>query len=163
MTLPAGIYFPLEMSYKDHTQEIGRFRVFSLPNNDPTTLADNTTQVDAFVAAMNAVVLGQLVEYTWNGLDIVDPVHFPSSPSSQRENKLLVRYHDATDLSKLTATIPCINLPILVFLSEAQDFVNPGTPSTIATLVSTWSATICNPRTGNLTAIDSLEFVGRRS
>lgn len=161
-SLGAGVYYPLSVSYRDHSQEIGHLRVYSLPTSGDD-FADNNTQVEAFITALNAVCLGQLVQWQWADLTVVDPIHFPASASAQRENKLLVRYHDVTTLKKLTATIPTINLPVLVFLSEAKDFVSMSTPSTIATLCTNWVATVVNPETGNLTVVDSLEFVGRNN
>lgn len=162
MALGAGVYYPLEVSYKDHTQEIGHLRVFSLQTNGDD-FADNQTAVEALIAALNGAVLGTLVSWQWGDLTVVDPVTFPGSPSAQRENKLLVRYHDVSTLKKMTATIPTINLPSLVFLSEARDYVSLATPSFIPTLVSAWGDAVVNPETNNLTEVDSLEFVGRRS
>jgi hypothetical protein len=162
MPLGAGVYYPLSVSYKDHTQEIGRLRVYSLQTNGDD-FADNQTAVEALIAALNAAVIAVLVDWSWGDLTIVDPITFPGSPSSQRENKLLVRYHDVSTLKKMTATIPCINLPALVFLSEAKDYVSLAAPSFMPTLVSAWGNAVVNPETGNLTEVDSLEFVGRRS
>jgi hypothetical protein len=162
MPLGTGVYYPLSVSYKDHTQEIGRLRVFSLQTNGDD-FADNQTTVEALIAALNAATISVLVDWDWGSLTVVDPITFPGSPSSQRENKLLVRYHDSVTLKKMTASIPCINLPALVFLSEAKDFVSMASPSFIPTLVSAWGDAVVNPETGNLTTVDSLEFVGRRS
>lgn len=160
MALGAGHYFPFEASFRDHSDKVGTMRVYVIPF-DPDTLADNLIQVTAFNTAIVGAVLGQEIKWSWDGEHVVNPVAIPASASAQRENKLLVRYHDSVTFKKLTATIPTINLPVLIFETDAHDFVSKTSPSSIALITTEWSSTVVNPETGNLTIVDSFEFVGR--
>jgi len=108
------------------------------------------------------VTLGQLVQSNYGGeLRIVNPVAKAASASAQRENKLLVRFFDSVTFKRFSYAIPTVDLPNLVFLSEARDFVDPTTPAAVVALVSAHQAFIVNPETGNLTTIENLEYVGR--
>ncbi len=162
MGLPAGTYSPFSMSLRDHGGEVGNFGVYGLLLVEEDFDA-NVALATAFVADLEAATLGVTVKWNYGNEVIVNPIDKAASASAQRENKLLVRYHDVTTLEKMTATIPTISLPSLVFLSEANDFVSMATPSFITDLVAGWELFVVNPRTNNLTNIDSLEFVGRRS
>jgi len=162
MPLPAGTYSPITITYRDKTGEIGTFSAYGLLNTDET-FTDNDALADTFVTAQSAIGLGRIVSRYYGVYTIINPTGNASSASSQRENKLLVRYHDVTTLEKMSASIPTISLPALVFLSEARDFVNLTTPAFMPALLTAWAAFVTNPRTGNLTVIDSCEFVGRNS
>lgn len=161
MPLGTGTYSPFEISYRDKGGEVGTMRVFG-PVIDETDFTADVALAVAFVAALNAATLGQIISWQYGGgLTIVNPSAKATSASAQRENKLLIRYHDAVTLKVLTATIPTIDLPNLVFLTEANDFVSLISPSFMSGLVTAWEDFVTNPETANLTVIDSAEFVGR--
>lgn len=161
MGLGAGQYSPFEASFRDKGGEVGTFSVYGKLIIDDDYPGDITVAT-AFNAAVVAACLGQEVQWNYGGVQtIVNPSGKAASASAQRENKLLVRYHDVTTLKVLTATIPTINLPVLVFLSEANDFVNLTTPAAISGLVTAWNAFVANPESNNLTVVDSFEYVGR--
>jgi len=166
MTLPAGVYSPFSCSFKDISKEIGTMRVFGALLSDENWV-DQQTLASAFIAALNAVTLGVIVEWTYGNQVISNPVAFPSNPSAQRENKLLVRYFDNSTFEKLTATIPTIDLPNLVFETDAKDFVSKtlwaAGGAVMTGFVSAWQAFVVNPRTDNATTISALEFVGRNT
>lgn len=161
MPLGAGVYSPFEMSFRDKGGEVGTFGVYGIP----VTPADETAMITAATAFKNALegaTLGVTIKWSYGGIEtIVNPSGKAASASAQRENKLLIRYHDVTNLAVLTASIPTIDLPNLVFETDANDFVSLASPAFMATLVSTWAAFVTNPVTGNLTVIDSAEYVGR--
>lgn len=166
MTLPAGTYSPYRASFKDISKEIGTFRVFGLPLTE-TDFDANQAVAATFLNALNAITLGVIVETEYGILTVINPVGFPSNPSAQRENKLLVRFWDVTTFEKFTATIPTIDLPNLVFETDAKDFVSKSAwaagGAVMTNFVTAWQAFVVNPRTGNLTNIESLEYVGRNS
>jgi len=162
MSLPTGDYSPYRQSFRDKGGEIGTFRVYGLPLSEANFDAYIALAQD-FQDAVEAATLGVVVEVEYGILTVVNPIALPASASAQRENKLLVRYHDLTTLEKMTASIPTIDLPQLVFLSEARDKVNMTTPTFIADLKTAWEDFVVNPRTANLTIIDSMEFVGRNT
>jgi len=161
MSLGAGEYSPFEASFRDKGGEVGTFSVYGIPV-DPEDETTMITAATAFKAALDAAVLGVLIQWSYGGIQtIVNPSGKASSPSAQRENKLLIRYHDVTTLAVMTATIPTIDLPNLVFETDANDFVSLASPSFMSGLVTAWQAFVTNPVTGNLTVIDSAQYVGR--
>jgi len=160
MGLPVGTYSPFRISLRDKSNEVGSFSAYGFlltAENFAAQLALATT----FRQKLEAITLGVTTQMEYGILTVVDPVSLPVSPSAQRENKLLVRYHDAVTLKVMTATIPTISLPSLVFLTDANDFVDLTTPSFMSGLVTAWEDFVTNPETGNLTIIDSAQFVGR--
>lgn len=167
MTLPAGTYSPFRIALRDKGGEIGSFGAYGKLVT-AANFADQLTEFAAFVAAVAAITLGQIVDHEYAGiLTIVNPVANASSASAQRENKLLVRFYDGTTFEKFTATIPTIDLPNLVFETDAKDFVSKtlwGAGGAVMTdFVAAWQSFVHAPRTDNLTVIESLEYVGRNT
>lgn len=161
MPLGAGTYSPFDASFRDKGGEVGSFGVYGLLQNEDDFAANNTLAA-ALNTALNAATLGQEVQWNYGGIQtIVNPSGKASSASAQRENKLLVRYHDITTLKVMTATIPTIDLPNLVFETDANDFVSLASPAFMSGLVTAWQAFVVNPETNNLTVIDSAQYVGR--
>jgi len=161
MGLGAGTYSPIEISLRDKGGEVGSFGAYGVLMEE-SAYDDNQTLRSAFVTAVDGVTLGQLVQSNYGGeLRIVNPVAKAASASAQRENKLLVRFYDSVTFKRFSYAIPTVDLPNLVFLSEARDFVDPTTPAAVVALVSAHQAFIVNPETGNLTTIENLEYVGR--
>jgi len=163
MALYVGTSSPFEASFRDKGGEVGTFSVTGLPI-DADTFDDNQALRVTFVAKLVAATLGVLIYSDYGGMKtVVNPISKAASASAQRENKVLVRYHDVTLLERMTATIPTINLPGLSFETDAKDFVALGTPTFISELVTAWQAFVVNPRNNALTIIDSIEYVGRNS
>ncbi len=161
MPLGAGTYSPFEASFRDKGGEVGNFGVYGILVVE-ADWADDVALAVAFNTALNAATLGQEVQWAYGGVQtIVNPSGKAASPSAQRENKLLIRYHDAVNLKVLTASIPTVDLPNLVFETDANDFVSLTSPAFMVSLKSAWEAFVSNPETGNLTVIDSAEYVGR--
>jgi len=161
MPLGAGEYSPFEISFRDKGGEVGNMGVYGIPV-EPADETAMITAATAFKSALDAATLGVIVQWSYGGIQtIVNPSGKASSPSAQRENKLLIRYHDATNLKVMTASIPTIDLPNLVFETDANDFVSLSSPSFMSGLVTAWQAFVTNPETGNLTIVDSAQYVGR--
>jgi len=162
MSLGIGEYSPVRVSLRDKGGEIGTFSAYGLPLVE-ATFDDFLALAEDFFTAINGVTLGVIVDTQYGVQNILNPIGNASSASAQRENKLLIRYHDLTTQKKLTATIPTIDLPNLVFLTEAKDKVNMALPAAVEALKVAWEDFIVNPETGNLTIIDSMEYVGRNT
>jgi len=81
-----------------------------------------------------------------------------TTPLSQRENKWLLRYHDASTGKKYTAEIPCADLTLLATNSEFMD----TTLSAWTNLKTAFEAVVYSPDEANLTVLDSAQFVGRK-
>lgn len=163
MPLGAGVYAPYAASLRDKGGEVGTLRVFGLPMTEANYDINQGLRT-TFTTALDASCLGVLIQSDYGGeLRIVNPVTKAASASAQRENKLLVRYYDSVTFAKLTASIPTIDLPQLVFETDARDFVSQTTPAFIVSLKAAWQAFVVNPETGNLTLWDSIEFVGRNT
>jgi len=159
MSLDIGVYDPVEVSFRDQSKEIGTFRAYGLELTEATFDAMQAIAED-FVEAMNGITLGTLAKWTYGQERINDNTTLPGNSSAQRENKLRIYYHDITTQKKLTASVPTIFLPSLVFLSEAKDYVNMTTPAQIVAFKTAWEDFVVNPASGNLTVIDAMEFVG---
>jgi len=80
-----------------------------------------------------------------------------TSPLSQRENKWLIRYHDASTGDKLTASLPNADLTLLGTNSEYMD----PTGAEFLALKAAFEAVVYSPDNANLVVLDSLQFVGR--
>jgi len=82
-----------------------------------------------------------------------------TDPLAQRENKWLVRYHDA-DGVKFTLEIPTADLSLLDTGSEFADL----TVTEFADFVTAFEAVVKSPDDPTLaTTVDSIQFVGRRN
>jgi len=82
-----------------------------------------------------------------------------TNPLAQRENKWLVRYHDA-DSTKFTVEIPTADLSLLDTGTEFLDLT--GTEA--AAFVTAFEAYAKSPDDPTLaTTVDSIQFVGRRN
>jgi len=175
MSLPVGNYAPFNLTYRDKGGEIGTVSGFGTFVNftevDEITAA--LTAWSLFIQSTNIITLGVLSSQRYLYETLVNPITKASSPSAQRENKLLVRYHDSVTLQKATMTIPTIDLPNCVFLTEAKDFVSMSLwGSGVNTDITNWVTRFQNfvriptpdmVAPGNATVIDSLEFVGRNT
>jgi len=82
-----------------------------------------------------------------------------TNPLAQRENKWLVRYHDANS-TKFTVEIPTADLSLLDTGTEFLDLA--GTEA--AAFVTAFEAVVKSPDDPTLaTTVDSIQFVGRRN
>lgn len=121
MPLGAGTYSPFSASFRDKGGEVGNFGVHGILVTEDDWAADVALGV-ALLTALNAATLGVTVKWAYGGIEtIVNPSGKAASASAQRENKLLIRYHDSVNLKVLTASIPTIDLPNLVFLTDANE------------------------------------------
>lgn len=89
---------------------------------------------------------------TQSNVNITDPL-------SQRENKWLVRYHDA-DGAKFSLEIPCADLSLL---TDGTEFA-PLDSDVMSAWVTAFEAVAKSPDDPTLAVtVDSVQFVGRRN
>jgi hypothetical protein len=138
MGLGAGTYGLSDISVRDRTDEVGRWKLYGLPltGGEGGNYADQQTLFNTYRNAAMALLLGQLVKYQYGNEVIVNPVNVPGSNLAQRENKLLVEYYDVETFSKTTGA------QVIAFITAHQAFA-------------------VAPETGNATTVNSLRFVGR--
>lgn len=83
-----------------------------------------------------------------------------TNPLAQRENKWLVRYHDANG-TKFTLEIPTADLSLL---DTGTEFLNLADGGPIAAFVTAFEAVVKSPDDPSLAVtLDSIQFVGRRN
>lgn len=125
----------------------------------PANAAATVTALGNLQAAMAAVTLGVFAKdeivYQRNILG-TGPA---ASNLAQRENKWLLRYHDATTLKKFTVSIGTADLSLLPAHSEFLDIVTAG-PG--ANLKTAFEALVVSPDdSSHSVVLDSVQFVGR--
>lgn len=114
----------------------------------------------ALFLALNDVTVGTSgseIKRTTVVSDVIQASGPNSSPLSQRENKWLLRYHDAND-NKFQAEVPCADLSILATNSE---FMSTADPKWTA-LKTAFEAVVVSPIDQSAVTLDSAQFVGRR-
>jgi len=160
MALGAGTYSPFEISFRDKGGEVGTLSLYGIPV-EPADETAMITAATAFKSALVAACLGQIIQWSYGGIQtIVNPSGNASSASAQRENKLLLRYHDATSFQKFTVSIPTFDLSLLENNSEFLDL--GGTEG--AALKSAFEAIVKSPaNSSNSVVLDSAQFVGRNT
>lgn len=126
-----------------------------------TIIAGNYTTMQTAIAALctaaAALQVGTEVKRTTIAAAVIQGSGPASSALAQRENKWLLRYHDATNNVKYQMEIPCADLTLLAPNSEM-----------INTTLTAWTdfktafeAIVKSPDDDNAVVLDSAQFVGR--
>jgi len=110
--------------------------------------------------AVAGITLGQ-VNKTTTVLSEVPGVPGPSSnPLAQRENKWLVRYHDATNNKKYSVSLGTSDTSLLT--NNSEFLALDGTEA--AAFVDAFEAVVRSPYDDtHLVVVDSIQFVGRNT
>lgn len=163
MGLGAGTYGLTDVSVRDRTDEVGRWKLYGLPilGGEDANWDAQQALFDTYRNAAMALLLGQLVKYQYGNEVIVNPVNVPGSNLAQRENKLLVEYYDVETFKIYTYSMPTIALALLTFETDAKDFVSKVTGAQVIAFITAHQAFAVAPETGNATIVNSLRFVGR--
>jgi len=160
MALPVS-YFG--MTYNDNTLKgngIPESTSFRVPTTTITAanIVAQEAFITSFVAATNAITIGQEAKQTVTARDTLVSTSPAASPLAQRENKWLCRYHDVTTQQKFTISIGTADLSLLANNSEFLDITqDEGLDFKLAfdDLVKSPS----DPTHG--VSLDSVQFVGR--
>jgi hypothetical protein len=149
----------LEASYQDYSQEMSRIRV----NITQMTAAN----FDAQVTLQNTLltkILALQVENAQQNKRVIALNNYitgaaAANPLSQRENKLLVTYEDATTHAKTRMEIPLFDLTLLL---PGTDLIDT-TEAAWTEFVTAFEAVVVFPNTGNAVNVLTGQFVGKRT
>lgn len=148
-------------SYLDHTNEA---TTVTFPGSDLTAanIDAEYASVLTLQAALEAVVLGNLINRTHVAKASPQGVGAASSELAQREAKALVKYYDDTTFKVATMEIGCIDLtlqnpdyPGVFYLNGAAN-----NEAVWETFVSEFEAFVPGP-SGNTAVVDRIIHVGR--
>lgn len=162
---PFGLYGDWGLSYLDAGNETGSMRGVGRV----LTAANFDAQIalwDAFVAAVNAITLGDLIQSSYGNTNVSN-ASLPTNGAA-RETKLLVMYQCTATGKRYTLTIPTLNPTIPEYIDNVsvKDAIVTDSPTTIATLVSTFEAFVVAPDIPNVAgsyATDpTIEVIGLR-
>lgn len=135
---------------------------FSVPVTTLTAanLVAQTTKINALKTAVAGVIIGNLNKSEIvldRALGVAGPA---GSVLAQRENKLLLRYHDSVTLKKFRTSVPTFDLTTLVSGSEFLDL----TGGVGAALKTAFEDVVVSPDdSGHTVILDTAQFVGRNS
>lgn len=153
-------------SMRDATGEITSHNVF-FDEITVVSLPGLLTNLGAYQTALQAITLGVLAKHRW-GEDVIDSNAVPTTPSAQREMKLLVQYQGVTTQKPYTLTIGTIDPSVLVFLPGGGDAVAfdaaNGASQEIQDWVTAFEALASAPdNEAENVVVTGMRFVGRNS
>lgn len=90
----------------------------------------------------------------------LDSVSLSDDPLCQRENKWLIRYHDATTAKPYTLELGTADLTVLD--ENNRGFAEMGDGGPVDAFVAAFEAYVLSPD-GDYGVIDSIQFVGRKT
>lgn len=123
-------------------------------------LVANLVLVAALRTAMDAIVIGVDAKQEITLKTDIFSRNRAASTLAQRENKWLLRYHDATTFQKYQASLPTADL---TFLPDGSEFLDLAVDEG-ADLKTAFEAIVVSPGNGsNAVVLDSAQFVGRNS
>lgn len=162
MSLPVSFYHE---SIADNTvkpngaPELGQWEV-PIATLTAANLVAKTTLIDALRTAVAAITLGNLAVADTTVLRAAGSGTPAASNLAQRENKLLLRYHDNATFQKYRVSIPTFDLSTLPNHSEFLDL----TGGVGADLKTAFEAIVVSPgNSANGVTLDSAQFVGRNT
>lgn len=166
MALPAGVYQPVELSYRDAGNEIGRMAFYGakiLDSDDAGNIEGLNTALATFITKAAAVANGALVKAVYTH----ETLYTTTQPTNgaARELKLLIQFQDNTTGKAFTSTLPTLNpdIPVYVINKNVKDAVRVDTPAAITELITAFQALAKAPETGNAVTVVGLRVVGRNN
>lgn len=126
----------------------------------PANVAAQETAMGNLRSAVQALILGNTYRYEETYYVSLSANTPASSDLAQRENKWLLRYHDAVNGQKFQVSIGTADLTKKMANSE---FVDLSTGAG-ATLKTNFEAVVVSPNDGShAVVLDSVQFVGRNT
>ncbi len=166
MSLPAGIYQPIELSYRDAGNEIGRMQFYGAlvaDSDDTGNVEELNSALAAFITKAAAVANGALAKAVY----VHEHIYTTTQPTNgaARELKLLIQYQDNTTGKGFTTTLPTLNpdIPVYVINKNVKDAVRVDTPTAITDLITAFQGLAKAPETGNDVTVVGLRVVGRNN
>jgi len=166
MALPAGIYQPVEISFRDAGNEIGTMRFYGAliaDSDDAGNVEELNTAMAAFLTKAGAVANGALQKAVY----VHEHLYTTTQPTNgaAREIKLLIQFQDNTTGKAYTTTLPTLNpdIPVYVINKNVKDAVRTDTPTAITDLITAFQNLAKAPETGNAVTVVGLRVVGRNN
>lgn len=142
----------------DYDGEATTFRVKSTP----LTAANFDAQVAlnvALGAAITGITRGHLRKIAYG--NEITSVATPDDPLSQRENKWVIRFHDATT-DEPQSPIELGTADLTVLDPNNRGYAEMGDSGPVDAFVAAFEAYVIS-EAGNAVVVDSLQFVGRNT
>lgn len=149
---------PYVRTMQDYDGESTTFRV----NTAALTAANFDAQVALNVAlgvGIVGITRGHLQKIVYSN-EIISP-SVPDDPLSQRENKWLIRFHDAVTEEK-QSPIELGTADLTVLDPNNRGYAQMGDAGAVDAFVDAFEAYVLS-KDGNAVVIDSIQFVGRNS
>lgn len=126
----------------------------------PANVAATETLCGNLLTAVQAIILGQNQTTRLTYAETFLSADAAASNLAQRENKWLVRYHDATTQLKFSVSIPTTDLTKLPAHEEFLDL----TAGVGLAFKTAFEAVVVSPDdSANSVVVDSVQYVGRKS
>jgi len=166
MSLPAGIYQPVDISLRDAGNEIGRMSFYGQlvdDSDDEGNVEELNGLLATFLTKLAAITLGALQKVVY----VHEHLYTTTQPTNgaAREIKLLVQFQDSTTGKAYTCTVPTLNpdTPVYVINKNVKDAIRTDTPAAITEFITAFTALARAPETGNAIAVVGLKVVGRNN
>lgn len=135
---------------------------FSVPiiTLTPANVAATSTLVGNLQTALAAITLGQFAKSEITYSKSLLGASASADPLAQRENKWLMRFHDATSFQKFQASVGTADL---TFHIDNSEYIDLGTGAGAA-LKTAFEAVVVSPAdAAHSVVLDSVQFVGRNT
>jgi len=127
----------------------------------PANVASQETLMGNLATALAGIFIGRFVKQTTTFARVQNGAQIPATdPLAQRENKYLLRYHDATTFQKFTVSYGTADLSVHLPNSEFVDLaVDPG----LAVKTAFEAVAVSPDDSTHAVVLDSIQFVGRNT
>jgi len=162
MSLPVSF---VSVTFNDNTvksngQAESTTASFPIATLSAANYAAKAALIDALLAAVGGIVIGVEAKEETTFLRSFISADPASSALAQRENKWLMRYHDATTQQKYQVSVGTADLTKLADHSEFLDL----TGGDGAALKTAFEAIVVSPgNSANAVVLDTVQFVGRNT
>ena len=165
-----GTYQPVELTYWDKSQEVGRFEVYgavvtaSIVDTDVVNWDEQNVLFAALVTKANGMVLGlpRSTRFVNEVIINANPDKSDINQSALREIKLQVKYIDNTTQKAYSVTLPTLDLSKVEYLPVVgDDAVSIVAPTAMSQFVAAFEAYVVAPDTGNSVTVREASVIGR--
>jgi hypothetical protein len=155
MALPVSFW---TASYLDASADRATSTQIAITTLTAGNVAAQAALIATLDAAQIAMLLGTESQSDIDYARIKTGAARPSNVHAQRENKFVVRYHDATTFQKFRVELPCADLSLLPLGSDFL-VITAGLPATYVTAFEAVAKSPSDPT--HAVVVDSIQFVGR--
>lgn len=155
MALPISFW---SASYLDASADRATSTQIAITTLSAANVAAQSALIATLDAAQLALLLGTEAQTDLDFARVKTGAARPANVLAQRENKFLVRYHDATTFQKFRVELPCADLSLLPAASDFLD-ISAGLPLAYVVAFEAVAKSPADPT--HAVIVDSIEFVGR--